>query len=83
MLSDELESKLREIIFQILWLPISWLIVSFSAVTMALLYLKTRQSGGASLKELLNKFQSERPQMKWQMRVRARLEQSGRTTSKG
>jgi serine/threonine protein kinase len=73
----------KEALFQILWLPISVLLSSFSAVVFALLYLKTRLAGGEAWTDLLKQFETaERTHSKWQQRVRERILQSGRTTSK-
>jgi hypothetical protein len=67
----------------ILMVPIQILIASLSAIIWALLYLKTRRAGGESMKDLLEKFEeTDRPVKKWQERVRQRLIQSGRITSK-
>jgi serine/threonine protein kinase len=53
--------------------------VPFIATLTALLYLKTRQLGGETLKEALSEFEEEDvPRTKWQMRMRERLQ----TTSK-
>jgi serine/threonine protein kinase len=70
-------------IIQIFWLPMHIFVASFTSIIIALLYLKTRQSGGESMTELLEQFEeAERPQSNWQKRVRERLIQSGRITSK-
>lgn len=70
-------------IFEILWMPIIFVIQSFTSIITALLYFKTRQAGGESMMDLLEKFEdSERPKTKWQQRVEQRLIQSGRITSK-
>ncbi len=70
-------------IFQLIWLPIIILITSFTSVITALLYFKTRQAGGESMSDLLEQFEDgERPRSNWQKRIRERLEQSGRLTSK-
>ena len=51
------------------------LIVPFIATLTALLYLKTRQMGGETLKEALSQFEEEdAPRTKWQMRMRERLQ---------
>ncbi|MEQ1923883.1 MAG: hypothetical protein ABL952_15365, partial [Pyrinomonadaceae bacterium] len=72
-----------ESLIQIFWLPMQILVFSFSAIIVALLYLKTRLAGGESMNELLERFEDdERPRKKWQERVRARLIQSGRIPSK-
>jgi len=68
---------------QILLLPFQILIGSFSSIIVALLYLKTRQVGGESMKDLLAQFEeADQPRTNWQRRVHKRLEQSGRITSK-
>lgn len=73
----------KEALFQILWIPLNILFSSFSAVTFALLYLKTRLAGGEAWADLLKQFEtSDQPHSKWQQRVRERLLQSGKTTSK-
>jgi hypothetical protein len=73
----------QDSLFQIFWLPMQILVVSFSAIMFALLYLKTRQSGGECTHEFLAKFEEAEPsRRKWQERVRQRLIQSGRVTSK-
>lgn len=54
-------------------------IVPLIATLTALLYLKARQIGGETLKEVLSQFEDEDiPRTKWQMRMRERLQ----TTSK-
>jgi hypothetical protein len=86
--NDEMKTgeKIRQTVsaslIQLVWLPMSMLLNSFSAITFALLYLKTRQAGGESMTDLLSQFEeSERPRSKWQNRIRERLLQSGRTPS--
>ncbi len=55
-------------------------IVPLIATLTALLYLKTRQIGGETLKEAISQFEEEDvPRTKWQMRMRERLQT---TTSK-
>lgn len=67
----------------LLMLPFQILIASLSSIIGALLYLKTRQAGGESLRDLFEQFEeADRPRKKWQERVRQRLIQSGRITSK-
>jgi hypothetical protein len=74
---------IRESSTSILMLPIQILIASLSSIIGALLYLKSRQAGGEPMKDLLEKFEeTDRPRKKWQERVRQRLIQSGRITSK-
>jgi hypothetical protein len=74
---------ISEGLFELLWSPVVILISSFTSVITALLYFKTRQAGGETMRDLLKKFESaEMPHSKWQERVRQRLLQSGRTTGK-
>ncbi|HMO82432.1 MAG TPA: protein kinase [Pyrinomonadaceae bacterium] len=71
-----------ETISQFILLPFQIFATSFTAIIVALLYIKTRQAGGESLKDLLEKFEeADQPRKKWQERVRQRLIQSGRGTS--
>ena len=79
----KIKETVQEALTQILMLPFQILIGSFSSVIVALLYLKTRQVGGESMKDLLAQFEeSDQPRTNWQRRVHARLEQSGKLTSK-
>lgn len=74
---------LLETLTQLLMLPLQIILTSFTAIISALLYLKTRQAGGEQLEDLSEKFEeSEHPRKKWQERVRQRLIQSGRITSR-
>jgi serine/threonine protein kinase len=78
-----LRAAISESLLQLLLLPIQIVMTSFTAIIVALLYLKTRQAGGESMKDLLTNFEeSDQPRKKWQERVRQRLIQSGRVTSK-
>jgi len=80
---SRLKDTVLETLLQIFLLPLQIVVTSFTAIIVALLYLKTRQAGGESLQDLLAKFEeSEYPRKKWQERVRQRLIQSGRITSK-
>ena len=80
---ERLKDTFLETILQILLLPIQIVVISFTAIIVALLYLKTRQVGGESLQDLLARFEdSEHPRKRWQERVRQRLIQSGRTTGR-
>jgi serine/threonine protein kinase len=82
-MTRRITATIKETLIQLFWLPISIILSSFSSITFALLYLKTRQAGGESMNDLLGQFESaERPQSNWQKRVRARLIQSGRITGK-
>ena len=73
----------QESLQSLLMLPVQILLTSLSAIIFALLYLKTRQAGGENLDDLFRQFQeTEGPPKKWQERVRQRLIQSGRVTSK-
>ena len=77
-----LRTTILESLIQILWLPMQILVFSFSAIIIALLYLKTRLAGGESMNDLIERFEDDgRPRKKWQERVRARLIQSGRISS--
>ncbi len=83
----DMRSRLRDAILetslQILLLPLQIVVISFTAIIVALLYLKTRQAGGESLQDLLSRFEeTDKPRKKWQERVRQRLIQSGRITSR-
>jgi hypothetical protein len=72
-----------ESLIQLLWLPIQIIVMSFSAIIVSLLYLKTRLAGGESMNDLIERFDDDtRPRKKWQERVRQRLIQSGRIPSK-
>ena len=84
---DDTQKRVRnaisEMLMQVLLLPVQVLVTSFSAIIVALLYLKTRQAAGEPLQELLSNFEeTDQPRKKWQERVRQRLLQSGRVTSK-
>ncbi len=73
----------RESLTSLIMLPIQILLTSLSSIIVALLYLKTRQAGGENLRDLFNQFEeTEHPRKKWQERVRSRLRQSGRVTSR-
>jgi serine/threonine protein kinase len=77
-----LKATFLESLIQIFWLPTHILVTSFSAIIIALLYLKTRQAGGESIQDLLEQFEdNEQPKSKWQERVQQRLIQSGRVTT--
>ena len=79
----QVKRTLLQSINQVVWLPIQILVISFSTIIVALLYLKTRLSGGETLNQLIERFEDDdRPRRKWQERVRQRLVQSGRVTSK-
>ena len=80
-MSSRLKDTILETLLQVLLLPIQIIVTSFTAIIVALLYLKTRQAGGESLQDLLAKFEeTDQPRKKWQERVRQRLIQSGRLT---
>jgi hypothetical protein len=50
------------------------MVVPLIATMMALVYLKARQIGGETLREVLSQFEEEdTPRTKWQMRMRERL----------
>jgi hypothetical protein len=82
----DMRSRVRrtvlESLIQIFWLPGQIVVFSFSAIIVALLYLKTRLAGGESMNDLIERFDDDgRPKKKWQERVRKRLVQSGRISS--
>ena len=82
-MGKRVKSTVLESLLQILLLPIQIVVTSFTAIIVALLYLKTKQAGGETIQDLVTKFEdSEHPRKKWQERVRQRLIQSGRITSK-
>ena len=79
---SRLKDTALETLLQVLLLPLQIMVTSFTAIIVALLYLKTRQAGGESLQDLLAKFEeTDQPRKKWQERVRQRLIQSGRLTT--
>jgi|CXWL01.1.fsa_nt_gi serine/threonine protein kinase len=81
-MQTRVRTTVLESLIQILWLPMQILVFSFSAIIIALLYLKTRLAGGESMNDLIERFEDDgRPRKKWQERVRARLIQSGRISS--
>lgn len=84
---EDIQSRVRktalESLIQIFWLPMQIVVFSFSAIIVALLYLKTRLAGGESMNDLIERFEDDgRPRKKWQERVRQRLIQSGRIPSR-
>ncbi len=82
-MQSRVKDTVLESLLQILLLPLQIIVTSFTAIIVALLYLKTRQAGGESLHDLFSKFEeADQPRKKWQERVRQRLIQSGRITSK-
>jgi len=82
-MSKSVRETIQQSVLQIVWLPMHIFVISFSAILIALLYLKTRQTGGECTHEFLARFEEVEPsRKKWQERVRQRLIQSGRVTSK-
>lgn len=82
-MQSRLKDTVLESLLHLFLLPIQIVTTSFTAIIVALLYLKTRQAGGESMQDLLSKFENtEQPSKKWQERVRRRLIQSGRVTSR-
>ncbi|MEJ7860643.1 MAG: serine/threonine-protein kinase [Pyrinomonadaceae bacterium] len=74
---------IRETATEILMLPFQILIASFTSIIVALLYIKTRLIGGESMKDLLAQFEEiDKPQSNWQKRIRERIQQTGKLTSK-
>ena len=82
-MSHRLRRVAQESLTSLIMLPIQILLTSLSSIIIALLYLKTRQAGGENLNDLFAQFEeSEQPRKKWKERVRQRLLQSGRVTSR-
>lgn len=82
-MQTRVKSAFLQSLNQVIWLPIQILVTSFCAIIVALLYIKTRLSGGETTVDLLERFESDdEPRRKWRERVRQRLIQSGRVTSK-
>ncbi len=82
-MQSRVKHSILESLSQIFWLPLQILVLSFSAIIVALLYLKTRLAGGESMNDLIERFEDDdKPRKKWQERVRQRLIQSGRIPSK-
>jgi serine/threonine protein kinase len=82
-MSRRLRRVAQESVTSLLMLPIQILLTSLSSIIIALLYLKTRAAGGENLKDLFAKFEeAEEPRKKWKERVRQRLINSGRVTSR-
>jgi serine/threonine protein kinase len=80
---ESLKKTLLESLIQLFWMPVQILVLSFSAIIVALLYVKTRLAGGESMNELIERFEDDgRPRKKWQERVRLRLIQSGRVSNR-
>ena len=64
-------------------LPFQILIASLTSIIIALLYIKTRILGGESMQDLLAQFEeTDKPQSDWQKRVKERIQQTGKLTSK-
>jgi hypothetical protein len=75
------KANLFSVSFQILQLPANILMGAFSAIVIALLYLKMRQAGGETLKEAVEKFDEEElPNTKWQKRMRDKTRVMTRVT---
>ncbi|MFL6374483.1 MAG: protein kinase domain-containing protein [Pyrinomonadaceae bacterium] len=80
---EKIKHTVLESAIQIFWLPLQIIVLSFSGIIVALLYIKTRLAGGESMHDLIERFEDDgRPRKKWQERVRQRLIQSGRIPSK-
>lgn len=82
-MGKRIRANIKLALTQILMLPFSIFIGSFSSIVTALLYMKTRIVGGESMQDLLKQFEeTEQPHSNWQMQIRRRIEQSGKQTSK-
>lgn len=78
--------KMRETLtgslIEIGFMPFNLIVFSFASVISALLYFKTRQAGGESMSDLLERFEEDEADKKnWQARVQNRLIQSGRVST--
>ena len=77
-----LTAAIQEAVFELLWIPISSLILSFTTVLIALIYFKLRQAGGETPRELLDKLEGEyQIEAKWEQSIRERLVQSGKISN--
>lgn len=75
-------NAILESLLQILLIPIQLVMMSFTAIIGALLFIKTRQAGGEPITDLLAQFEdTDGPKKKWQERVRKRLLESGRISA--
>jgi serine/threonine protein kinase len=80
---EQVKSTVLESLIQLLWMPLQILVLSFSAIIVALLYVKTRLAGGETMNGLVERFEDDgRPRKRWQERVRQRLIQSGRVSGR-
>jgi serine/threonine protein kinase len=80
---EQVKTTVLESLIQLLWMPLQILVLSFSAIIVALLYVKTRLAGGETMNGLMERFEDDgRPRKKWQERVRQRLIQSGRVSGR-
>ena len=81
---QQVKVTLVETMLQILLLPLQIFATSITAIIVALLYIKTRQAGGESQRDLLAAFEeTDEPGKKWQQRVKKRLLRSGRNSGAG
>jgi serine/threonine protein kinase len=79
---SRLKHALLESLAQLLWLPLQIFVLSFSAIIVALIYLKARLAGGEPMNDLIKRFENDDgPRRKWQERVQQRLLRSGRIPS--
>ena len=73
----KIEAKgMQTIIQEVLFTPFLIFLMSLGAIITALLYVKTRQAGGETLKEALSGFAEEEddtPRSQWQARIRERV----------
>jgi serine/threonine protein kinase len=80
---DQVKRTVLESLIQLLYTPLQILVLSFSAIIVALLYVKTRLAGGEPMSGLIERFEDDGlPRKKWQERVRQRLIQSGRVSDR-
>ena len=56
---DKIKHTLLETAVQIFWLPLQIIVLSFSGIIVALLYIKTRLAGGESMHDLIERFEDD------------------------
>lgn len=80
-MASDFRGAAQQGLFELLWLPIIVIMLSFTSVITALLYFKTRQAGGETMRGLLEQFEEvDKPLSNWQKRVRQKILESGKST---
>ena len=68
-------------ISQMILFPVILLLASITSVITALLYFKTRQTGGETMRDLLEQFEEDEANTSnWQKRVRRKIQESAKST---